>query len=91
MSKRYSIADARRNLPSLVREVERGETVEFTRRGKLVAVLLSKDNYAVLSGARKDLWSAIQEFRSQFDLGELQIDEIYRDVRDKSPGRDIEL
>ncbi len=91
MSKSYSIADARRNLPSLVREVERGETVEFTRRGKPVAVLLSKNNYAVLSGTGKDLWSAIQEFRSQVDLGELQIDEVFRDVRDQSPGRDFEL
>ena len=36
MSKRYSIADARRNLPSLVDEAESGAEVELTRRGKAV-------------------------------------------------------
>ena len=38
---RQSIAEARRNLPSLIREAESGKAVELTRRGEPVAVLIS--------------------------------------------------
>ncbi len=91
MSKRYSVVEARKNLPSLIRDVEKGETVEFTRRGKPVAVLISTKEYAELNGPSQDLWQAIHEFRRQFDLTELEIDEIYRNVRDRSPGREVTL
>ncbi len=40
-----SISDARKNLPSLVRDAERGLTVTLTRRGEAVAVLISTDQY----------------------------------------------
>ena len=32
MTKKHSIAEARRNLPRLIREAEHGKTVELTRR-----------------------------------------------------------
>jgi prevent-host-death family protein len=83
MLKSFSVTEARRNLPSLIREVEKGETVEVTRRGKPVAVLIPTKEYAELNGPSQDLWRAIQEFRHQFDLTELQIDEIYQNVRDR--------
>ncbi|MDZ7669890.1 MAG: type II toxin-antitoxin system prevent-host-death family antitoxin [Gammaproteobacteria bacterium] len=38
MSDRHSIAEARSNLPRLVREAESGKAVELTRRGEAVAV-----------------------------------------------------
>ena len=37
----YSIAQARDRFTQLVHEVEQGETVEVTRRGQRVAVLVS--------------------------------------------------
>ena len=38
MADKDSIADARRNLPRLVREAEKGRAVELTRHGEPVTV-----------------------------------------------------
>jgi prevent-host-death family protein len=51
MSKQYSVAEARERLARVVQEVEQGTTVELTRRGKPVAVVLSLDTYERLSRA----------------------------------------
>ncbi len=89
--KRRSIAEARRNLPSLVRDAEEGEAVELTRRGKPVAVLLSSREYSLLSHGSRDLWSNLQSFRRRAALDELDVDAVYRDARDRSPGRGVDL
>ena len=41
MAKRYSIAEARSNLSSIVDQAEAGQEIELTRRGKPVAVVVS--------------------------------------------------
>lgn len=89
--KQYSIAEARRNLPSLVHAVERGSPVELTRRGRRVAVLLSAEKYSALTRKPGELWARLQRFRRNAALVDLDVDGIYRDVRDRSPGRDAEL
>lgn len=43
MSKEVSIAEAKKQLSSWVRDVEHGETVVITRRGKRVAALVSTE------------------------------------------------
>jgi prevent-host-death family protein len=91
MPKTYSIAEARKELSSLIRSVETGSVVELTRRGKPVAVLLSTRDYAAFTGSSADLWRVIQNFRRDHDLDELAIDEVYQDLRDRSPGRPVEL
>lgn len=91
MAKQYSISEARNNLPNLIREVEHGPPVELTRRGRCVAVLLSIDEYRRLTSAKEDLWTAVQHFRTRHDLSDLDIDQIYGDVRDHSPGREMVL
>jgi prevent-host-death family protein len=87
MAKQYSIAEARDQLPALVHEAERGKSIKLTRRGKAVAVLISVADYERLSSGRSDVWSRLQEFRKKHDLSELNIDEIFAGVRDRSPGR----
>ena len=91
MAKRYSIAEARDNLPSVVHEVEEGTRVELTRRGKPVAVLLGVEEYARLAQGRRDFWEAYEEFRREFDLAQLAIDpdEIFGGIRDALPGREF--
>lgn len=87
MVKRYSIAEARKHLPEVVHEAEEGARVEITREGAPVAVIL-----AISSGeeGRKGFWESYQEFRRTHDLEEDEIDpdEVFGDVRDRSPGRD---
>lgn len=90
MSKRVSIAEARDHLPALIRSAEHGEPVELTRRGKMVAVLVSSREYARLTRGTPDLWTSIQEFRAKHDLSALDVEEVYADVRDRTPGREVE-
>jgi prevent-host-death family protein len=90
--RKVSIADARDNLPSLVRSVEQGQPVELTRRGTPVAVLVSTQEYRKLTSGKRNLWQAIQEFRRTHELApNAEVDEIYANVRDTSPGREVDI
>ena len=81
MFKRVSIAEARDHLPALIRSAEQGEPVELTRRGKMVAALVSGSDYQRLTQGAPDLWAAIQKFRAEHDLSQLDVDEVFADVR----------
>jgi len=88
MSKKYSIAQVRNRLSEIVHEAEAGEEVTVTRRGKPVAILLSRQQYNKLRGETPGFWLAYQDFRKKVQLEHLGIDqETFDDVRDKSPGR----
>jgi prevent-host-death family protein len=90
--KKYSVAEARHNLPALVHDAERGTMVEVTRRGRAVAVLMSLDRYARLERRRPDFWGALQDFRRNTDLEALGVDDAFVDsLRDRSTGRDVDL
>lgn len=93
MSQRNSIAEARSNLPHLVREAETGKIVELTRRGEPVAVLMGRKRYEQLTSRYRPFSEVWDEFTRKFPVGEIDIDpdEIFRDVRDKDPGRDFKL
>ena len=93
MPKQQSIAEARKNLPQLVREAEDGKAVELTRRGESVAVLLGRREYERLATRSRRFSEAWNEFTREVDLRELDIDpdEIFDDVRDPLPGRNVGL
>src|SRR2546422_1642989 len=55
MSKKYSITEARSNLPKIVDQAEAGTEVELTRRGKPVAVIISHRQMERLRSERPDL------------------------------------
>ena len=63
--------------------------MELTRRGKPVAILVGVEDFERLSKKKPGFWEAYQEFRRTADLAEIDPDEIFRDVRDQSPGRDF--
>lgn len=90
MAKQYSIAAARDQLPALVHEAERGKHIRLTRRGKAVALLISVADYERLSSQRVDVWDKLQDFRSKYDLNDMDVDKIFENVRDRSPGKDFE-
>jgi prevent-host-death family protein len=91
--KRQSIAEARNNLPRLVREVETGALVELTRRGESVAVLLGRRDYERMATARRRFSEAWSEFSRKVDLAKAAIDpdEVFGDARDTRPGRDVDV
>ena len=91
MTERHSIAEARRNLAKLIRAAENGKTVELTRRGEPVAVLVGHRLFRRLAANRRGFAAAYRDFLEAVDLSELDLDpdEVFEGIRDKSPGRDV--
>ena len=92
MEERYTIADAKNKLPSIVHSVEAGRPVELTRHGRPVAVLLSIRDYQRMSRKRVAYWGAMNSWRKRMQ-GENVVftGEEFEGVRDKSPGREVDL
>ena len=91
MSEQHSIAEARSNLPQLVRKAESGKVVELTRRGEGVAVLIGRRQYERLVSRSRRFSEAWDDFRREVDLAELSIDpdQVFADSRDDVPGREV--
>ena len=97
MLKTYSIAKARDQFTEVVRQVESESVIQLTRRGKLVALLLSPDEYNRLQNQHVGFWEAFAPFHRQMneqaadtDDGDTTVDEIFAGVRDQIPGRAAE-
>lgn len=92
MLKSYSITEAKNHFTELVREVKNDSPIQLTRRGKPVAVLLSTREYERLQKGKIDFWTAYLAFRERVEREgiELDVDEIYADVRDRSLGREVD-
>jgi len=90
MPERYSIAEARNNLPRLVHRLGQHRHFVLTRRGEPVAVLMSLERYQMMLEERPDFWQAVQRFRAGNRLAEHGNDlaDAFEDVRDPSPGRE---
>lgn len=92
MSKQYSIADARRNLPTVVDEVASGSEVQLTRRGRPVAVVVSIEEYERLKAQRTTFAKAYESFRKRFPEGGGRISQKdLRALRDRGRGRSVDL
>jgi len=92
MTKRYSISEARASLPAIVDEVEAGSAVELTRRGKAVAVVVSRPEYERLRSDRPRFADAYGAFLGRYDLDEVGADgDVLEGLRDRSTGRRVEL
>jgi prevent-host-death family protein len=91
MKRRYSIAEARQNLAAVVHDLERQPTIELTRRGELVAVLLSLAEYRRLQARQGTFWDAYTAFRAGLPTGSDDLAVLLHDARDQSPGREFDL
>ena len=80
-----------KNLPTLVRDAERGLAVTLTRRGEAVAVLISTERFQTHAKSSVPLGRALDDFRNAHDLDELDIERVYEDVRDRSEGRVVPI
>ena len=88
MIKQYSIAHARNHFAAIVHDLRRTLTVKVTRRGKVVAVLMTIEEYERLTVTRTDFWTAYETFRESVDLSQLNIEpDIFAGVRDTFSGR----
>ncbi len=88
---RYSIAEARHSLAALVHDLESQTSIELTRRGEPVAVMLSIREYRRLTANAVRFWEAYEAFRQTVNLSELTLEpNVFEGVRDKSPGREVQ-
>ncbi len=90
-----SIAEARNQLAAIIHQVETGQPMTISRRGKPVAVVLSIVDYERLLDAqsfRPDGWNrllAIRQELAEADAFADWSDEEIRQWRDSSPGRPV--
>jgi len=92
MAKSYSVAGARANLAEIVDEVEAGNDVEITRRGKKVAVVISAARFARLRGDRVAFTTAYEGFLHEHDLARVGLEPGWaKDLRESDPGRRVKL
>jgi prevent-host-death family protein len=81
--KRVSVAEAKNTLPALLHEAEQAP-VEIVRRGKPVAVIVSRATYDRLRGKSEGIWSALERFRAGHELAQLDAASAFEGVRDRS-------
>lgn len=92
MSHRYSIADARSHLPSIVDQAEAGVEVELTRRGRPVAIVVSCHMFERLRGRRRHFADAYRAFIKRYPLKDIGLDDnLATSTRDKTIGRKVVL
>jgi prevent-host-death family protein len=92
MSPKYSIAEARSRLPTIVDQAEAGMEVELTRRGQPVAVLVSRRQFERMRGTRPHFGDAYRHFLDKYSLEEIGLDDdLVAATRDKTAGRKVAL
>jgi prevent-host-death family protein len=90
MAHRYSIAQARTNLPAIVDQAEAGLTVELTRRGKPVAVVVSLREFERSRTGRAGFTDLYRTFLETHALDTVGLEAGFAaSLRDKAPGRKV--
>jgi prevent-host-death family protein len=92
MLKRYSIAEARSSLPTIVNQAEAGAEIELTRRGKPVAVLISHRQLEQLRSDRPRFMDVYGAFLRKHSLEAIGIDSaFFQAARARGAGRKVDL
>ena len=88
----YSVAEARAQLPSILDEVDAGEDVYLTRRGRPAAVVLSTERFEALREGRPKFAEAYERFVQARGQSKAKLDRaFFTSLRDRSPGRRVRL
>jgi len=92
MSQRYSVAEARSHLPTILDQAQAGQEIELTRRGKPVAVVISCRDFERLRGKRPRFGDAYRNFLQKYPVEEIGLEEGFSAAsRDRSLGREVSL
>jgi len=88
-----TIAEAKSHLSQLINKAEMGDIIHLSRHGKLVAVLLSENEYQNITNQHIPSWEAITQWRSELsahpDQSESLSDEEIDSWRDESEMREF--
>ncbi len=92
MAKRYSIAEARSNLPDIVDQAASGLEIEITRRGKPVAVVVSLQELDRLRRDRPRFSDTYRNFLGKYSPKEIGLeDDFFASIRGTGTGRAVSL
>lgn len=83
-----ALHEAKNSLTRIVHEVEGGRTVELTRHGKPVAVLLGVEEYRRLCREEAGLAASLRRFYENWG-GDEQGEDPFAGLREDDPGRDV--
>lgn len=91
MPNQYSITQIRDRFAQIVRQVEKGKPIQVLRQGKPVAIILSMGEYQRLLSENVGFGASLGEFRQKYQVQTLDInpDEVFQNVRDRSFGREV--
>lgn len=90
MTKQYSIAEARNQLSKVVHEAEGTGSVELTRRGQPVAVVLSLSEYRrLVTRPARPFWKAIEDLRAEHADCLTEMDGAFDHLRQADAPRDF--
>ena len=92
MPHRYSMAEARSSLPSIVDQAEAGVEIQLTRRGKPVVAVVALRVLERLRSDRAGFRTAYRTFLNQYALDEVGLDDDrFSRSRERSAGRKVSL
>ena len=92
MARPLTTAQVRRDLAKVLRTASRGTPVVVTSNGQPIAAVVSIDQLRTLQHPRSEtLAEVIRRARSRLNVDDLEGPDPWADVRDISPGRDIDL
>ncbi len=91
MSLEYSIEQISLNLNKIIQELEQGQPIQITQQGKQIAVIISNTEYERLLNKTQNFSESIERFRQEYNVeaAEINPDEVFALVRDKSHGREV--
>ena len=85
---KYAVSELKAHLTQALREVEEGKTIEVTRHGKSVAVLIAKSDYENLTSPSPSFTLSLRTLRESPKFTPLDEDD-FIDLRDKNAGREV--
>jgi antitoxin (DNA-binding transcriptional repressor) of toxin-antitoxin stability system len=89
INKQYSITQAPDYWADIIKRVEQGYSIKLTHNSEVVAMLVPAQYDE--PPPKQNFWQALQIFRQQVDIAELYDEDIFSEVRDRSPGREVLL
>ncbi len=88
INKQYSITQAPNYWADIIKRVEQGYSIKLTRNSEVIAMLVPAQDEPP---PKQNFWQALQIFRQQVDIADLYDENIFSEVRDRSPGREVLL
>jgi antitoxin (DNA-binding transcriptional repressor) of toxin-antitoxin stability system len=84
----YTISQVPKNWPDILKIIEAGYSVKLMEGNRTIATVVPNNQIQ----KKQNFWDALQDFRQQFSPEDLDFDDdIFKDVRDRSIGREVIL